>query len=135
VRSDHVANPCSTGRTIVALQRALQLPRSAADVRVGGRAAAGGGPSFWRQVFAAPLLKLDAIGVGRPCSEYTVRVFPSLPAPALLHFCAFERCGAPDSPAFDCNYPDLLPPATVFGSTCDLQAMMLEAARHFPLHR
>ena len=64
-----------------------------------------------------------------PFSEYAARVFPSLPAPALLHFCAFERCGAPDSPAFDCNYPDLLPPATVFGSTCDLQAMMLEAAQ------
>ena len=91
--------------------------------------ASAGGQDLLRQAFAAPLLKLDAIGVGLPFAAYASSVLPLLPAPALLHICAFSRCGAPSTPGFDCNYPDLLPPATVFGGSCDLQAMMLEASR------
>jgi hypothetical protein len=86
-------------------------------------------PTFWRQAFAAPLLKLDSIGVGLPFADYESKVLPNLPSPALLHLCAFERCGSQETPGFDCGYPDILPPATVFGGTCDLQALMLAAAR------
>lgn len=86
------------------------------------------GPDWWRQVFAAPLMKLDATGVGMPFSAYASRILPALPPPTLLHVCGFSRCGADNVSAFDCNYPDIMPPATTLGSSCDMQAMMLEAA-------
>ena len=37
-------------------------------------AAPGGGPDFWRQVFQAPLMKLDALSVGLPYTNYTSKV-------------------------------------------------------------
>ena len=105
-------------------------------------AAAGGGPDFWRQAWQAPLLKLDAIAVGLPYTSYASQVrprsvacdskaafrcsvashcdspppqiYPGLPIPSLLHYCAYEQHG------FDSNYPDMLPPATEFGSSCDM---------------
>lgn len=36
--------------------------------------APGGGPDFWRQVYEAPLLKLDAVAVGLPYANYSSQV-------------------------------------------------------------
>lgn len=36
--------------------------------------APGGGPNFWRQVYQAPLLKLDAVAVGLPYANYSSQV-------------------------------------------------------------
>ncbi len=34
----------------------------------------GGGPDFWQQVYAAPLLKMDAIAIGMSYANYTTQV-------------------------------------------------------------
>jgi hypothetical protein len=87
-----------------------------------------GGSDLLKQMFQAPLLKMDAMAVGLPFDRYVPEIVASLPAPALIHICAYSRCGSPETPGFDCNYPDMLPPATPFGSSCDLQELFLRIA-------
>jgi hypothetical protein len=61
----------------------------------------------------APLIKVDAIGVGLPFSQYASKLLPIFTRPGLMHYVAFEPV------AFDHWYPDFLPPAERFGSNCD----------------
>lgn len=85
-------------------------------------------PAFWRQALAAPLMKVDAGGLRVPFGRWRADVLPALPPPVLLHVCGFSPCGSPATPAFDCNYPDMLPPATSLGSACDMQTAFAAAA-------
>jgi len=66
-----------------------------------------------RQLGRAPLYKVDAVGLGLPFARYDAELYPLLPQPGLVHFVAFENI------SFDRFYPDWLPPAPRFGSTCD----------------
>lgn len=66
-----------------------------------------------RQLGRAPLYKVDAIELGLPFANYSAQLYPLLPRPGLVHFCAFEPV------AFDHWYPDFLPPAARFGGSCD----------------
>lgn len=61
----------------------------------------------------APLYKVDAVGVGIPFNQYASKLLPIFTRPGLVHYVAFEPV------AFDHWYPDFLPPAERFGSTCD----------------
>jgi len=51
------------------------------------------------------------------------QIYPGLPIPSLLHYCAYEQHG------FDSNYPDMLPPATEFGSSCDMAQRWVDWVR------
>ena len=66
-----------------------------------------------RQLGRAPLYKVDAVELGLPFANYSAQLYPLLPRPGLVHFCAFEPV------AFDHFYPDYLPPAARFGGSCD----------------
>lgn len=70
-------------------------------------------PPLLQQLSRAPLYKVDAVGLGLPFSEYAQALYPLLPQPGVVHFVAFENI------SFDRFYPDYLPPAERFGSTCD----------------
>ena len=74
----------------------------------------------------APLYKVDALELGLPFEQYSAQLLPLLPRPGLVHYCAFEPV------AFDHWYPDYLPPAPRFGSTCDALAawQAAQAAGH-----
>lgn len=72
--------------------------------------------STLQQLAKAPLYKLDAREVGVNFTSYAAAVYPLLPVPGLIHYCAFEPV------AFDHWYPDYLPPNVELGTGCELQA-------------
>lgn len=74
----------------------------------------------YRQVVQSPLFKADVTQLALRFSEYP-QLLASVPPPGLIHMLAFQERG------FDENSPDLLPPASEWGTTDDLAAMFRQA--------
>jgi hypothetical protein len=82
------------------------------------------GPRY-SQVVQSPLFKADVTQLAIPFSAYP-SLLAAVPAPGIIHVLAFQERG------FDENTPDLLPPASAWGTTDDMAAMVRQAqAMHF----